>query len=185
VAELFSYLRKNPGKANYSSSGIGTGTHLSMELLKNLAGIDMVHVPYKGGAPSVNALLGGEVQVTLATISTALPQVKNGRLRALAVTSRQRVSALPDVPTLAESGVPGYEYSSWIGLLAPAKTPRAIVERLGVEAARAARAPEMKAVLALEGAEPVGNSPDEFASLIRTEIGRWSKLVGAAGIKAD
>jgi tripartite-type tricarboxylate transporter receptor subunit TctC len=185
VSELFSYLKKNPGEANYSSSGIGTGTHLSMELLKHLAGIDLVHVPYKGGAPSVNALLGGEVQVTLATISTALPHVKSGRLRALAVTSRQRVSALPEVPTLAESGVPGYEYSSWIGLLAPAKTPRAVVEKLGAEAARAARTPEMKAVLALEGAEPVGSSPDEFASLIRAELGRWSKLVAASGIKAD
>jgi tripartite-type tricarboxylate transporter receptor subunit TctC len=185
VSELFSYLKKNPGKANYSSSGIGTGTHLSTELLKHLAGIDMVHVPYKGGAPSINALLAGEVQVTLATISTALPHVKSGRLRALAVTSRQRVSALPDVPTLDESGVKGYEYSSWIGLLAPAKTPRAIIEKLATESARAARTPEMRAILALEGAEPVGSSPDEFASQIRSELGRWSKLVGAAGIKAD
>jgi tripartite-type tricarboxylate transporter receptor subunit TctC len=185
VSELFSYLRKNPGKANYSSSGIGTGTHLSMELLKHLAGIDLVHVPYKGGAPSVNALLGGEVQVTLATISTALPHVKNGRLRVLAVSSRQRVNALPDVPTLAESGVPGYEYSSWIGLLAPANTPRAVIDKLGVEAARAARTPEMRTMLALEGAEPVGSSPDEFAALIRAEVSRWAKLVGATGIKAD
>jgi tripartite-type tricarboxylate transporter receptor subunit TctC len=185
VAELFSYLRKNPGKANYSSSGIGTGTHLSMELLKHLAGIDMVHVPYKGGAPSVNALLAGEVQVTLATISTAMPHVKSGRLRALAVTSRQRVGLLPDVPTLDEAGVKGYEYSSWIGLLAPAKTPRAVVEKLGAEAARAARTPEMRKVLALEGAEPVGSPPDEFASQIRTELTRWAKLVEATGIKAD
>jgi tripartite-type tricarboxylate transporter receptor subunit TctC len=185
VSELFSYLRKNPGKANYSSSGIGTGTHLSMELLKHLAGIDMVHVPYKGGAPSVNALLAGEVQVGLATISTALPHVKTGRLRALAVTSGRRLNALPEVPTLAESGVTGYEYSSWIGLLAPAKTPRAIVEKLAAESARAARTPEMRAILALEGAEPVGSSPDEFASQIRTELARWSKLVAATGIKAD
>jgi tripartite-type tricarboxylate transporter receptor subunit TctC len=185
VSELFSYLKKNPGKANYSSSGVGTGTHLSTELLKHLAGIDMVHVPYKGGAPSINALLAGEVQVTLATISTALPHVRSGRLRALAVTSRQRVSALPDVPTLDESGVKGYEYSSWIGLLAPAKTPRALVEKLAAESARAARTPEMRAILALEGAEPIGSSPDEFAAQIRSELARWSKLVGAAGIKAD
>ena len=184
-SELISYLKKNPGKANYSSSGIGTGTHLSMELLKHLAGIDLVHVPYKGGAPSVNALLGGEVQVTLATISTALPHVKNGRLRVLAVTSGKRVSSLPEVPTLQESGVKDYEYSSWIGLLAPAKTPRAVVEKLGAAAARAARTPEMKTVLALEGAEPIGNSPDEFAVQVRTEIDRWAKLVAATGIKAD
>lgn len=185
VMELIGFLKANPGKLNYSSSGIGTGTHLSMELLKHLAGVDMVHVPYKGGAPSVTALLAGEVQVTLATISTALPHVKSGRLRALAVTSRQRVSALPDVPTLAESGVPGYEYSSWIGLLAPAKTPRAVIEKVGTEAARAARTPQMRGILALEGAEPVGSSPDEFASQIRAELARWQKLVAAAGIKAD
>ena len=185
VSELISYLKKNPGKANYSSSGMGTGTHLSMELLKHLTGIDLLHIPYKGGALSVNALLAGEVQVTLATISTALPHVKSGRLRALAVTSLERVSALPEVPTLAESGVPGYEYSSWIGLLAPAKTPRAVIEKLGAEAARAARTPEMRSILALEGAEPVGNSPDEFASQIRAELSRWQKLVDATGIKAD
>jgi tripartite-type tricarboxylate transporter receptor subunit TctC len=185
VTELIKLSKANPGKLNYSSSGIGTGTHLSTELLKHLAGIDMVHVPYKGGAPSINALLAGEVQVTLATISTALPHVKSGRLRALAVTSRQRVSALPDVPTLDESGVKGYEYSSWIGLLAPAKTPRAIVDKLAAESARAARTPEMRAILALEGAEPIGSSPDEFAAQIRSELARWSKLVTAAGIKAD
>jgi tripartite-type tricarboxylate transporter receptor subunit TctC len=185
VAELFKFAKANPGKLNYSSSGIGTGTHLSMELLKHLAGIDLVHVPYKGGAPSVNALLGGEVQVTLATISTALPHVKTGRLRALAVTSGKRVGALPDVPTLQESGLKDYEYSSWIGLLAPAKTPRAVVEKLGAAAARAARTPEMKTVLALEGAEPIGNSPDEFAAQVRTEMERWAKLVAATGIKAD
>ncbi len=185
VAELVSWLKKNPGKANYSSSGVGTGTHLSMELFKHLTGTDLTHVPYKGGAPSISALLAGEVQVTLATISTALPHVRTGRLRALAVTSRRRVGALPEVPALDESGVPGYEYASWIGLLAPAKTPRAIVEKLGAEAARAVRTPEMKAILALEAAEPVGNSPDEFAAQIREELVRWSKLVAAAGIKAD
>jgi len=185
ATELIKFAKENPGKLNYSSSGIGTGTHLSMELLKYLTGTSLIHVPYKGGAPSVSALLAGEVQVSLATISTALPHVRTGRLRALAVTSRQRVSALPEVPTLDESGVSGYEYSSWIGLLAPAKTPRAVVEKLGAEAARAARTPEMRAILALEGAEPVGNSPEEFAAVIRAELGRWSKLVGAAGIKAD
>jgi tripartite-type tricarboxylate transporter receptor subunit TctC len=185
LTELFKYAKANPGKLNYSSSGIGTGTHLSMELLKHLAGIDLVHVPYKGGAPSVNALLGGEVQVTLATISTALPHVKTGRLKALAVTSGKRVSSLPDVPTLQESGVKDYEYSSWIGLLAPAKTPRAVIDKLGAAAARAARTTELKNVLALEGAEPIGNSPDEFAAQVHSEIERWAKLVAATGIKAD
>jgi tripartite-type tricarboxylate transporter receptor subunit TctC len=185
VQELIAYAKARPGQLNFGSSGVATGTHLSMELFKNMTGIEMVHVPYKGGAPSVNALLAGEVQVTLATISTALPQVKAGRLRALAVTTPQRSVAAPEVPTLAESGVPGYDYSSWIGLLAPAKTPPAIVARLRAETARIVRTPEMRAILALEGAEPVGNSPEEFAALIGSEVGRWRKVVAAAGIKAD
>jgi len=185
VQELVAYARARPGQLNFGSSGMATGTHLSMELFKNMTGIEMVHVPYKGGAPSVNALLAGDVQVTLATISTALPHVKAGKLRALAVTTAQRSVAAPEVPTLAESGVPGYDYSSWIGLLAPAKTPAAIIARLRTETARIVRTPEMRAILALEGAEPVGNSPEEFTALIGTEVGRWRKVVAAAGIKPD
>lgn len=185
VRELIALARSRPGQLNYGSSGIGTGTHLSMELFKHLAGIEMVHVAYKGGAPAVNALLAGEVQVNLATISTALPQIRAGKLRALAVTSRERSAAMPEVPTIAESGVPGFDYSSWIGLLAPAKTPQSVIARLGAEAAKAIRTPEIKAILALEGAEPVGDSPGEFAAIIQTEIARWKKLVEATGIQAD
>ena len=185
IAELIAYARARPGQLNYASSGMGTGTHLSMELFKTLAGLDIVHVPYKGGAPAVNALLAGQVQVNLATISTALPFVKSGELRALAVTTAQRWPAVPDLPTLAEGGLPGYEYSSWVGLLAPAKTPPAIVQRLSTETAKAARAPEMKRILAHEGAEPVGNSPAEFAAIIQREIVTWRKVVEQAGIKAD
>ena len=185
VQEFIALARSRPGQLNYGSSGVGTGTHLSMEWLKHMAGIQLVHVPYKGGAPAVNALLAGEVQVNCATISTALPHVKAGTLRALAVTTARRSAAAPEVPTLAESGLPDYDYSSWIGLLAPAKTPRAIVARLATAAARTARTPEIASILALEGAEPVGNSPEEFAVVIRTEIGRWQKLVGSAGIKED
>ena len=185
VQEFIALARSRPGQLNYGSSGVGTGTHLSMEWLKHMAGIQLVHVPYKGGAPAVNALLAGEVQVNLATISTALPHVKAGTLRALAVTTARRSAAAPEVPTLVESGLPEYVYSSWIGLLAPAKTPRAIVARLAAAAARIARTPEIASILALEGAEPIGNSPEEFAVVIRTEIGKWHKLVGAAGIKED
>jgi tripartite-type tricarboxylate transporter receptor subunit TctC len=185
VQELIAYAKVRPGQLNFGSSGMATGTHLSMELFKNMTGIEMVHVPYKGGAPSLTALLAGEVQVTLATISTALPHVKAGKLRALAVTTPQRSVAAPEVPTLAESGVPGYDYSSWIGLLAPAETPPAIVARLRTETARIVRTPEMRALLALGGAEPVGNSPEEFAALIGTEVGRWRKVVAAAGITAN
>jgi tripartite-type tricarboxylate transporter receptor subunit TctC len=185
VQELIATAKARPGQLNYASSGIGTGTHLSMELFKHLTGTQMVHVPYKGGAPAVNALLAGEVQVNFATISTALSQVQSGKLRALAVTSPQRVAALPEVPTIAESGVTGYEHVSWIGLLAPAKTPTAIVSKLAAESARAAHSPEVAASLAREGAVPVGNSPEEFAALIRTEVGRWGDVVKAAGIKAE
>jgi tripartite-type tricarboxylate transporter receptor subunit TctC len=185
VAELIAYAKANPGKLNYGSSGIGTGTHLSMELFKSMAGVEMVHVAYKGGAPAVNALLAGEVQVNLATISTAISHIKSGKLRALAVSGRQRVAAFPGVPTIAESGLPGYEYDSWIALLAPAKTPQAIITKLGAEAAKAAHGPELKALLALEGAIPVGSSPEEFAATLQSELARWKKLVDAVGIKAD
>ena len=185
VQELIVYTKANPGKLNYGSSGIGSGTHLSMELFRHMAAIEMVHVAYKGGAPAVNALLAGEVQVNLATIGTAISQIKAGKLRALAVSSKGRVSVLPDVPTVAEAGLPGYEYDSWIGLLAPAKTPRSVIARLAAEAAKAIHAPEIKALLALEGAEPVGNSPDEFAAILQTEVARWKRLVDASGIKSE
>jgi tripartite-type tricarboxylate transporter receptor subunit TctC len=185
VAEFIAYAKARPGQLNYGSSGIGTGTHLSMEMLKYMAGLDIVHVPYKGGAPSVNALLAGQVQMTLATISTALPHVKAGALRALAVTTAQHWPSVPELPTLAESGLTGYDYSSWVGLLAPARTPGAIVSRLWTEASNAARTPEISKVLAQEAAEPVGNSPAQFAALIEREISTWKKVVAAAGIKAD
>lgn len=185
VQELIVYAKANPGKLNYGSSGIGSGTHLSMELFRNMAAIEMVHVAYKGGAPAVNALLAGEVQVKFATIATAISQIKAGKLRALAVSSKGRVAVLPEVPTIAEAGLQGYEYDSWIGLLAPAKTPRAVVERLAAEAAKAINAPDLKALFALEGAEPVGNSPDEFAASLQMEVARWKKLVEAAGIKSE
>jgi tripartite-type tricarboxylate transporter receptor subunit TctC len=183
--ELIAFARAKPGELNYASSGLGTGTHLSMELFKHMTGTQMVHVPYKGGAPAVNALLAGEVHVNFATISTALSQVQAGKLRALGVTSRERVPALPEVPTIAESGVPGYEHVSWIGLLAPAKTPQSIVALLANEATKAARSPEVAATLAREGALPIGNSPAEFAAVIKKEVGRWGEVVKAAGIKAE
>jgi tripartite-type tricarboxylate transporter receptor subunit TctC len=185
VAEFIAYAKARPGELNYGSSGIGTGTHLSMEMLRYMAGLNIVHVPYKGGAPSVNALLAGQVQITLATISTALPHVRSGALRALAVTTAQRWALVPELPTLAESGLAGYDYSSWVGLLAPARTPGPIVTRLWNEASKAARTPDMSKVLAQEAAEPVGNSPENFAAVIEREIATWKKVVAAAGIKAE
>ena len=185
VKELIAFAKARPGQLNFGSSGMATGTHMSMELLKHMTGITMVHVPYKGGAPSVTALISGEVQVTFATISTALPHVKSGRLRALAVSTARRSPAAPEVPTIAESGVPGYDYASWIGLLAPAKTPTTIVARLNAEAVKALQTSEIKAILAVEGSEPVGNSPGQFAAALKTEVARWAQVVKAAGIKAD
>ena len=150
-----------------------------------MTGIKMVHVPYKGGAPGVNALLGGEVQVNFATISTALPFVKAGRLRALAVSTARRSASAPEVPTIAESGIPGYDYASWIGLLAPAKTPQPIIALLNAESVKAIHAPDLKVILDVEASEPIGNSPEQFAAILKTEVARWAKVVKAAGIKAD
>ncbi|HTD89617.1 MAG TPA: tripartite tricarboxylate transporter substrate binding protein [Burkholderiales bacterium] len=185
VKELIAYAKAQPGKLNYSSSGMATGTHMSMELLKHMTGIQMAHIPYKGGAPSVTALLSSEVQLCFATISTALPHVKSGRLRALAVSTARRATAAPEVPTIAESGVPGYDYASWIGLLAPAKTPAAIVAQWSAESARVMQTQDMKAQLLHEGSEPIGSSPQEFANIIRTEVARWKAVSKAAGIKAE
>jgi tripartite-type tricarboxylate transporter receptor subunit TctC len=185
VKELIAFAKARPGQLNFGSSGVATGTHMSMELLKHMTGIEMVHVPYKGGAPSVTALMSGEVQITFATISTALPHVKSGRLRALAVSTARRSPAAPEVPAIAEAGVKGYDYASWIGLLAPAKTPQPIIARLNAEAVKALQTPEIKAILAVEGSEPVGNSPGQFAAILKTEVARWAQVVKAAGIKAD
>ena len=185
VKDLIAHAKAQPGKLNYSSSGMATGTHMSMELLKHMTGVSLAHIPYKGGAPSVTALISGEVQLCFATISTALPQVKTGRLRALAVSSARRAAAVPDVPTIAEAGVPGYDYASWIGLLAPAKTPAAIVTRWHTEVARVMQTPEMKTLLQHEGSEAVGNSPVEFGNIIKSEVERWKTVSKAAGIKAE
>ncbi len=185
VREFIALAKARPGQLNFGSSGVATGTHLSMELLMYMTGIKLVHIPYKGGSLNVNALIGGETQVNFSTISTALPHVKTGRLRALAVSSAKRVAAVPDVPTIAESGVKGYDYTSWIGLLAPAKTPPAVIARLNAEAVKAIHNPDIKAMLAVEASEPVGSSPAEFDAVMKAEVARWKKVVAAAGIKAE
>ena len=185
IKEFLTHARENPGKLNYASSGVGTGTHLSMEMMKYMANIFIVHIPYKGGAPAVNGLLGGQVQVNLATISTALPHVKSGALRALAVSTGQRWPSTPDLPSLSEAGLKGYDYASWVGMFAPAKTPAVVVNRLWTETARAARSEEMKKIFAQEAAEPIGNSPEQFAAIVAREIATWKKVVEAAGIKPE
>jgi tripartite-type tricarboxylate transporter receptor subunit TctC len=158
---------------------------MSIELLKSMAGIDMVHIPYKGTAPGVVDVLAGQVLVMAPNVLTALPHIKSGKLRALAVTSPKRSAALPDVPTVAEAGLPGYDSTQWYGVLAPAGTQREIVARLHGAIARALRDEEVGRRLAADGAEPVGSSPEEFAAFIKSETEKWAKVARAAGIKAE
>jgi tripartite-type tricarboxylate transporter receptor subunit TctC len=185
VKDLIALAKAKPGGINYGSSGTGTGTHLSAELFKYMTGVEMVHVPYKGGGPAVQALLGGQVQLNFATIVSVLPHVRGGKLRAVAVTTAKRSPSAPDVPTIAESGVPGYDHGPWNGFLAPAKTPRTVIGRLNEEVVRILHTPETRAVFNNEGAEPVGNKPEEFGAIIRDETAKWAKVIRAAGIKAD
>ncbi|HEY6864495.1 MAG TPA: tripartite tricarboxylate transporter substrate binding protein [Burkholderiales bacterium] len=185
LAELIALAKREPGRIAYASAGIGTSPHMSVALLEHLAGIEMVHVPYKGTGPGVIDVLAGQVKVMTPNVLTALPHIKSGKLRALAVTSGKRSDALPDVPTIAEAGVPGYESVQWYGVLAPAGTPREIVQRLYTEIAKSLRAGDVRERLAADGAEPVGSTPEQFAAFIRAEIDKWAKLAKAAGIKPE
>jgi tripartite-type tricarboxylate transporter receptor subunit TctC len=185
VKDLIALAKAKPGQLNVATSGIATSTHLAAELFMHLTDTSMVTVPYKGGSPSMTAMLAGQCQVNFAAISTAIPHVRSGKVRALAVSSAKRSVAAPEYPTIAEAGVPGYEHSSWVGLLAPAKTPRAIVGRLTAEAVKAAEAPDTKPYLLKFGMEPVGSTGAEFGTVIKTEIAKWQKVVKAAGITAQ
>jgi len=185
VKELIALARSKPGELNFGSSGIATSTHLAAELFMHMTGTRMVNVPYKGGAPGMIALLGGQVQLYFATISTALPHIKSGKIRALAVTSAKRSVAAPEFPTIAEAGVAGYQHASWVGTFAPAKTPRAVVARLNAEAVKTVQAPEVRTALLRDGLEAVGNSPEEFAAIVKSEVAKWMKIVPAAGVKAE
>jgi tripartite-type tricarboxylate transporter receptor subunit TctC len=183
VKELIALAKAKPGELNYASSGVATSTHLATEQFLYMTGTKMVQVPYKGGAPGVVGLLAGEVQLYFATISTALPHVKSGKIRALAVTTVKRSVVAPEYPTVAEAGVPGYEHASWIGMLAPAKTPASIVSTLQDHGMKTVHRDDVKATLLRDGLEPVGDTPQEFARVIRTEVAKWMKIVKAAGIK--
>ena len=185
VAELIAYAKSNPGKLNFASSGNGTSIHLSGELLKTMAGVQMVHVPYKGSAPALTDLVGGQVQLMFDNLPSSLPQIKAGKLRAIAVTSATRAAALPDVPTVAEAGLPGFEATSWFGVLAPAGTPQAIVAKLNVEIARWLATPEAQERLRGQGANAAGGSPEDFAKHIAAETAKWAKVVKESGAKID
>ena len=183
LAEFLALARQQPGRMSYGSAGIGTAPHLCMELLKSMAGIDLVHIPYKGTAPAAGDVAGGQLAAMFATALTARPMIDSRRVRALAVSGPQRVGALPGVPPVAEAGVPGYSAMQWYGLLAPAGTPPAIVARLNAEALRSLRSDEMKERLAADGAEPQGSTPEEFGALIRSELDKWTRVARAAGIE--
>ena len=183
LAEFIALAKAKPGALSYGTPGIGTSPHLSMELLKSMAGIDLQHVPYRGTAAAVTDVIGGQIAATFANAFTAKPQVDSGRVRALAVSGPNRIDAFPGVPPVAEAGVPGYEAMQWYGLAVPAGTPAPIIARLHAEAAKALQSDEMKEKLALDGAQPVGSSPAEFAALIRRELEKWTRVVRAAGIE--
>jgi tripartite-type tricarboxylate transporter receptor subunit TctC len=183
VAELIAAAKAEPGKLTYGTPGIGTSPHLCMELFKSMAGIDLQHVPYKGTAAAVTDIIGGQIDVAFATALTAKPLIDAGRLRALAVSGPRRSDALPNVPPVAEAGVPGYEAMQWYGLLAPAGTPTAVVERVHAQAMVALRSPEMKARLAADGAEPLGTTPAEFGAYIKRELDKWARVRDAAHIE--
>lgn len=185
VKELIAYVKANPGKLNFASSGNGTSIHLSGELFKTMTGVQMTHVPYKGSAPAVTDLLGGQVQLMFDNMPSALPHAKGGKLKPLAVTSAKRFPGTPDIPTIAEAGVPGYEASSWFGVLAPAGTPKEIVNKLSTEIAKALKTPEMTKRLEEQGAQAVGSTPEEFAAHIKAETAKWAKVVKESGATVD
>ena len=185
VRELVALAKSQPGKMTYGSSGVGGAGHLAGVLFDQLAGTTMVHVPYKGGAPAMIALISGEVQLVFATAETAVPQIKSGKIRALGVTMAKRTALLPDLPTIAESGLPGYEANNWYGILLPAKTPRAIVERLHRETVKVLTTPAIKELLFRQGLDASPSTPQEFAAYIKSEIAKWAKVVKASGAKAE
>jgi tripartite-type tricarboxylate transporter receptor subunit TctC len=185
VKELIALAKAHPGQLTYASGGNGTSNHLAGELLKYLAGVDVTHVPYKGGGPAVLATLTGEVTMLFATMPSAMAQVKDKRLKGLAVTSRKRSSAAPELPTMIEAGVKDFEVSIWIGAMAPRGTPEAAIARLNKEIARALQTPEVASRLRSEGYEPVGSTPEDMAASIKTESATWARVIKAAGIKAD
>ena len=185
LKEFVALAKKEPGKLNYGSAGNGSAGHLAMEYLKQVTGMDIQHVPYKGTGPNIIDLVAGRTQATSAGTPPLMPHVKSGKLRVIAVGTARRLHSLPDVGTVAEQGYPGFETSQWYGLNAPAKTPRAIIDRLAQEAAKAAKSPALAERFAAEDAEAVGSGPAEYAAFIRKEQARWGKVVKAAGVKAD
>ena len=185
VAELIKLMKANPGKWNFASAGNGTSQHLSGELFKGMAGVEMQHIPYKGSPPALTDVMGGSVSMTFDNITTAWPLAKAGKLRALAVTTAKRSPVAPEVPTLAESGLPGYEVGSWQGVFAPAGVPPAIVARLNTEIVKIINMPDVQKKIIELGAEPVGDTAEQFGAFVKTEVVKWGDVVKKSGAKVD
>ena len=185
VGELISHAKARPGQINYASAGNGSTTHLGMELLKAMAGIDLVHLPYKGSTPAMADLLGGRVSLMLDAAVTSMPHVKSGKLRALAVSGTTRSRVNPDLPTIAEAGLPGYDSSVWIGLFVPAATPKAIVDQLHAASSKTLQMADVRERLLGQEMEPVGSSPEQFAQLVRNDLAKWLKVIKTANVRLD
>jgi len=185
VKELIAWAKANPGKLNFGSSGIGAAAHLTTELFKQTTGVDMVHVPFKGTAPAMQAAMANDIQILVDTPSSLMPQVRAGKLRALGMFSDKRLMAYADVPTIVESGGPALESSTWVLFMAPGATPKEIVNRLAAEAKKAVAEPDIQDRLAQTGIEPVGNTPEQAKRFLDAEIAKWAKVITAAGVKAE
>jgi tripartite-type tricarboxylate transporter receptor subunit TctC len=183
VAELIAYAKANPGKLSYGSAGIGSTLHLAAEFFKRAAGLDIVHVPYKGAAQATSDLVGGQIQMMFGPVVAIMPLAQAGKIRALAVTTARRSGLAPDVPTMIESGVPDFEVTGWYGLAAPAGTPKPIVVRLNADTNRALQSPELIQQFRLQGYDPLGGTPDEMNAQIKTDVGRWTRIIRDAGIQ--
>jgi tripartite-type tricarboxylate transporter receptor subunit TctC len=185
LQELIALARSEPGKLNFGSTSLGGSPHMSAELLKMMTHIDITHVPYKGAAPMLTDLIGGQIQIGFDNLPSTIGFVRAGKVRAIAVTTPERWPAAPDIPTVAESGVPGYEVSGWFGLLAPAGTPKAVLDTIQQALAAAVQKPELKKQMLDLGAQPIANTPDEFAAQIRREVDKWKSVVAATGVKVE
>jgi len=182
LKEFIAFARATPGALDYASAGVGTSPHLAGEMFKTMAGIDLVHVPYKGNAEVANAIIGGHVKVYFSLVPASIQHVRNGTLRVLAVTTAQRLPYLPDVPTIAELGFPDYEINSWQGMFAPAGTPKDVIAKINGETTRLLATPEVRARIIKEGADPVGSSPEQFDKRIRGEVEKWNRVIKASGL---
>ena len=185
VKELIAFSKKRPTEINYGSSGVGTTVHLSAELFQYMTGVKWTHIPYKGGGPGLVALLSGEVVMYFGNVPTVIRQARAGKLRAIATTGAKRTPAAPDIPTIAEAGVPGYEVSTFYGLSVPARTPRPIIDRLHTETVKVLNSPDIREKLVGLGADPVGNTPEQYTAFMQAEIAKWTKVIKAAGIKGE